>query len=139
MIDTFLSVKCLLTFRQQNIVCYPIAKGKMINVGAFVGTPSGEERLAYDGPWVSPTTVEDVTKQFSGWDENVQSILKVSRMVQFSTSFLSLANRHVFSVCRTPICGQSIPSESYPHTWRAMSPSSAMRYVYVRMHNSRLF
>ena len=65
--------------KDKNVVCYPIAQGKMLNVAAFVLTPgSGGEQTTYDGPWVASTSGEDVARQFSTWDKDVQSILKVS-------------------------------------------------------------
>ena len=64
--------------KDKNVVCYPIAQGKMLNVAAFVLTPGpGGEQTTYDGPWVASTSGEDVARQFSTWDKDVQSILKV--------------------------------------------------------------
>ena len=57
---------------------YPISWGKFINVAAFVKYP-GKEGTVYDGPWVAPTTPEQVTKEFEDWDPELPSLLKVSR------------------------------------------------------------
>lgn len=60
----------------QDIVSYPITRGKTINVAAFVNTP-GAEGTTYPGLWVTESTPAEVLKNFTGWDSSVKDLLQV--------------------------------------------------------------
>ncbi|RPD58219.1 FAD/NAD(P)-binding domain-containing protein [Lentinus tigrinus ALCF2SS1-7] len=59
----------------QDIVSYPITRGKTINVAAFVNTP-GAEGTTYTKAWVTESTSAEVLEKFSGWDAGVQDLFK---------------------------------------------------------------
>ena len=60
----------------QHLVTYPIANGRILNVGVGVSYP-GQEGKVYDGPWMSSASKEEITKHFSGWEPDAQEIVKV--------------------------------------------------------------
>lgn len=56
---------------------YPICKGTLTNVAAFVSFPTHEGEAQDSGPWVSAASAEDVVRAFEGWDPNVRTLLEV--------------------------------------------------------------
>ena len=61
----------------QHLVTYPISQGRIINVGIGITLP-GTEGTIYEGSWTSPATKDDVVQGFTGWEPEVQEIIKVS-------------------------------------------------------------
>ncbi|KAI0349381.1 FAD/NAD-P-binding domain-containing protein [Trametes cingulata] len=61
--------------KNKHALSYPICRGKIVNVVAFVSYPNHREDVEYDGPWVSPATSEEAAKEFEGWDPNVRLLL----------------------------------------------------------------
>ncbi|KAI1789078.1 hypothetical protein LXA43DRAFT_594836 [Ganoderma leucocontextum] len=55
----------ILIGKNGDIVIYPVAGGRFVNVLAVRYTP-GHDRV-YDGPWVEPITGEAIAKLFEGW------------------------------------------------------------------------
>ena len=64
----------------QDIIIYPIAGGKSVNVLAIRYIP-GHGKV-FDGPWVESITREDVVKLFEGWQPWALEAI----MVRFSPS-----------------------------------------------------
>jgi salicylate hydroxylase len=61
-----------------HVLTFPIDKGETLNVVAFRTKADGKwEKPA----WVLPSTSEEMFKDFVGWGDKVQSILKVSLAV----------------------------------------------------------
>jgi salicylate hydroxylase len=58
-------------------MAYPIAGGKLVNVVAYVADPS-KEGTRFDGKWETPTTSDEVTAHYEGWESQALSITKVS-------------------------------------------------------------
>ncbi|KAI0723586.1 hypothetical protein C8Q76DRAFT_614964, partial [Earliella scabrosa] len=58
-----------------HVVTYPISSGRVLNVGLGVCFP-GKEGVPYEGPWTRSATREEIVKHFSGWEPEVQEILK---------------------------------------------------------------
>ncbi|KAI0364648.1 FAD/NAD-P-binding domain-containing protein [Pilatotrama ljubarskyi] len=61
--------------KNKHALSYPICRGKVVNVVAFVSYPNHEAGAEYEGPWVSTATAEEAVKQFAGWDPSVQTLL----------------------------------------------------------------
>ncbi|KAI0750646.1 FAD/NAD(P)-binding domain-containing protein [Daedaleopsis nitida] len=61
--------------KNRHVVTYPISSGRVLNVGLGVVFP-GTEGKPYDGPWTSSVSREEITKHFSGWEPDVQEIMK---------------------------------------------------------------
>lgn len=60
----------------QHIITYPISHGKYLNWIGFVTIPGGEG-TTYPKKWVIDSTQEEVTAHFSGWEPEVDQMLKV--------------------------------------------------------------
>ena len=67
----------ILTF-VQHVVTYPISSGRVLNVGLGVCFPGKEGVGPYEGPWTRSATREEIVKHFSGWEPEMQEILKVN-------------------------------------------------------------
>lgn len=64
--------------RLQHLAVYPISRGQLINVVAFVTIPQGAEKhLTYPGKWVQEATIEEMKEAYSGWEPEVQALLDV--------------------------------------------------------------
>lgn len=62
----------------QHLAVYPISRGQLINVVAFVTIPQGAEKhLTYPGKWVQEATVDEMKEAYSGWEPEVQALLDV--------------------------------------------------------------
>lgn len=62
----------------QHLAVYPISRGQLINVVAFVTVPQGAEKhLKFPGKWVQEATVEDMKEAYAGWEPEVQALLDV--------------------------------------------------------------
>jgi len=59
----------------KHIVTYPISRGELINLVAFVTTPGGYG-TRYNGKWVRDTTPEEVRACYEGWELEAHDILK---------------------------------------------------------------
>jgi len=62
----------------KHIVTYPISRGELINLVAFVTTRGGYG-TTYPGKWVREVSPEEMRKCYAGWEPEVQEILNVSR------------------------------------------------------------
>lgn len=64
----------------QHLVVFPILKGQKINVVAFCSEPTKEGTVFSENPhdWVANVTQEELLQQYSGWEDEVISLLKVS-------------------------------------------------------------
>ena len=69
----------------QHVVTYPISSGRVLNVGLGVCCP-GKEGVPYEGSWTRSATREEIVKHFSGWEPEVQEILKVNGTFHWSAS-----------------------------------------------------
>lgn len=56
---------------------YSIAQGNIINVIAFTSQPE-KEGTPFDEPWVVDCSKEEVLDCYSGWEPEVDSLLKAS-------------------------------------------------------------
>ncbi|KAI0630150.1 FAD/NAD-P-binding domain-containing protein [Trametes polyzona] len=59
----------------QHVVSYSISRGSIVNVVAMASQPH-LYGTPYEGPWVTDCTREEVQKCFSGWEPEVEEILK---------------------------------------------------------------
>jgi salicylate hydroxylase len=57
-------------------VCYPIAKGKLVNFVGMVTKPEAEGTLL-DRPWVSECSGEEVHSLYDGWEPEAEVLVKV--------------------------------------------------------------
>ena len=58
-------------------MAYPISQGRALNIAAVVHTQE-EEGKVYPGPLMSEVGAKEVTRYYSGWEPDVQLIMKVS-------------------------------------------------------------
>ncbi|KAF9482275.1 salicylate hydroxylase [Pholiota conissans] len=61
--------------KSKHVVCYPISRGKLINVAAIC-TEFDKEGTYLEGPAVTQSSPDTVLSVFTTWSEEVQSILK---------------------------------------------------------------
>ncbi|KIK56841.1 hypothetical protein GYMLUDRAFT_247390 [Collybiopsis luxurians FD-317 M1] len=61
--------------KNQSIVAYPIIRGQIINVAAFISNVENEGR-SFDGPVIKHIATEAVVEAFSGWEDEVVQLLK---------------------------------------------------------------
>nr|VWO96136.1 Mannitol 1-phosphate dehydrogenase [Ganoderma boninense] len=61
--------------KNKHIVQYPINRGELLNMAAFIDHP-GREDSVYDGPWVSSTTGDKVKEHFAEWSPEVPPIIE---------------------------------------------------------------
>ncbi|EJF63098.1 FAD/NAD(P)-binding domain-containing protein [Dichomitus squalens LYAD-421 SS1] len=59
----------------QHIVTYPVSQGRVLNVGAGVSYPE-QEGTIYEGSWTSAAGREEITKEFVGWEADVQELVQ---------------------------------------------------------------
>ncbi|VDC07528.1 unnamed protein product [Peniophora sp. CBMAI 1063] len=59
----------------KHFVTYPIRRGALINVVAFVTLPDSDGKH-FDGKWVRDVPVDEVRKAFSGWEPDVEKVLE---------------------------------------------------------------
>lgn len=55
---------------------YPIGRGKWANVGGFYTRPEAAG-TTYDGPWVQESSPEEFRNVYTGWESELQELLKV--------------------------------------------------------------
>lgn len=55
-----------------------MAAGALVNIVAYVADPSNEGAKFEDKKWEAPVSVEEVAKQYAGWEPQVQAIVQVS-------------------------------------------------------------
>lgn len=61
----------------KNIIAYPVNQGKMVNLVVYATSdPSTRGSKWFERMWVADAPAELVLQQFSGWERDVQSILK---------------------------------------------------------------
>ncbi|KAF8966624.1 FAD/NAD(P)-binding domain-containing protein [Flammula alnicola] len=60
--------------KSKHVISYPISRGKLINIGAFVSEPEKEGSLL-DGPAVTNSTTDDIASHFVNWSEEVQCVI----------------------------------------------------------------
>ncbi|THH03798.1 hypothetical protein EW145_g5997 [Phellinidium pouzarii] len=58
----------------KHVVSYPISRGRVVNLVAFVTIPVGDER-DLDGPAVTDVSKQEMTEQYKGWEPEVQTLL----------------------------------------------------------------
>ncbi|KAL5499135.1 hypothetical protein ACEPAH_1653 [Sanghuangporus vaninii] len=61
------------TGKNKHVIVYPVTKGKLINVVAFVSQPEREGTL-YNDPWVTSREKSEVVAAFKGWETEVQQL-----------------------------------------------------------------
>ena len=61
----------------QNMITYPISRGRFVNIVAFEFHPQ-EEGTHFDGPWVADEDPSYVQGLFQGWEKEVGDITQVS-------------------------------------------------------------
>ena len=61
----------------KHVVTYLVSQGRAMNV--LVDVAEGEEGTVYEGPWTASARSDEVVKQFSCWEPDVQQIMKVSQ------------------------------------------------------------
>ncbi|KAI1788599.1 FAD/NAD-P-binding domain-containing protein [Ganoderma leucocontextum] len=66
----------ILLGKDKHIVQYPINRGEVLNIAAFVNHP-GREDTVYPGPWVSTTTGDKVKEHFADWSPDIPRILEI--------------------------------------------------------------
>lgn len=62
----------------QHIVSYLISQGNILNVVACETQPLTDDR-AYDGPWVTDCSQNEMLQCFFGWEPEAVELLKVSQ------------------------------------------------------------
>ncbi|KAF8882257.1 salicylate hydroxylase [Infundibulicybe gibba] len=60
--------------KNKHLVVYPILHGRLINVVAFISQPSKEGTIL-NGPAVTDVTKEEVLSAYTGWEEEVHTLL----------------------------------------------------------------
>ena len=55
---------------------YPIRRGALINVVAFVTLPDSNGKR-FEGKWVRDVPVGEVREAYRGWEADVQNVLQV--------------------------------------------------------------
>ncbi|KAI0026777.1 hypothetical protein K488DRAFT_64556, partial [Vararia minispora EC-137] len=63
-----------LSSRAQHIVTYPISRGELINLLAFVTTPGGYG-TEYKGKWVRDASPDEIRASYAGWEPEVQALI----------------------------------------------------------------
>ncbi|TBU27684.1 FAD/NAD(P)-binding domain-containing protein [Dichomitus squalens] len=61
--------------KNRHIVTYPVSQGRVLNVGAGVSYPE-QEGTIYEGSWTSAAGREEITKEFVGWEADVQELVQ---------------------------------------------------------------
>ncbi|KAM5540037.1 hypothetical protein V8D89_006177 [Ganoderma adspersum] len=59
----------------KHIIQYPINRGEVLNIAAFINHP-GREDTVYTGPWVSTATGDNVKEHFAHWSPDIPQILQ---------------------------------------------------------------
>lgn len=67
----------------KHVVAYPIARGTLVNLVAFVTVDECGATFRYKGDsdsrkWVHDETTEHVVAQFTGWESELMVLLQVS-------------------------------------------------------------
>ncbi|OCB84042.1 FAD/NAD-binding domain-containing protein [Sanghuangporus baumii] len=63
------------TGKNKHVIVYPVTKGKLINVVAFVSQP-GREGTLYNDPWVTSREKSEVVAAYKGWETEVQQLIQ---------------------------------------------------------------
>lgn len=63
-------------FVPQHVVSYSISAGSLVNVVMFTTKPH-LHGTPYSGPWVTPCSPAEVQECYSGWEPEVEELLKV--------------------------------------------------------------
>ncbi|CDO74180.1 hypothetical protein BN946_scf185043.g232 [Trametes cinnabarina] len=63
--------------KKRHVVSYPIAKGRALNIAAVTAAPELEGTL-YEGPWVAKVPKEEVTDLYSGWEPEVEEMIRIT-------------------------------------------------------------
>ncbi|KAI0764161.1 FAD/NAD-P-binding domain-containing protein [Trametes elegans] len=62
--------------KSKHVISYPISRGELVNVAAFVSHPERMEGERDDRPWVSRVASDEVFDAFVGWDPSVRLLLE---------------------------------------------------------------
>ncbi|KAM5532659.1 hypothetical protein V8D89_013703 [Ganoderma adspersum] len=90
--------------KNKHLVTYPIAQGRIINVGVGISIP-GTEGTIYEGPWTSPAGKDDIVKGFGSWEpQHVDSGLKwainvVTKLPTFVQGRVALVGDAAHAMC----------------------------------------
>jgi len=63
--------------KNKHVVSYSISSGSIVNVVAMRSSPE-MEGMAYDGPWVTDCSQQELLDCFAGWEPEVVELLQVS-------------------------------------------------------------
>ncbi|KAL5499136.1 hypothetical protein ACEPAH_1654 [Sanghuangporus vaninii] len=63
------------TGHNKHLIVYPIMKGKLVNVVAFVSHPE-KEGSPYNDPWVISSEQTDLVAAYEGWEAEVQQLVQ---------------------------------------------------------------
>ncbi|KAL5522589.1 hypothetical protein ACEPAG_8606 [Sanghuangporus baumii] len=63
------------TGKNKHVIVYPVTKGKIINVVAFVSQPE-REGTSYNNPWVTSREKSEVIAAYEGWEAEVQQLVQ---------------------------------------------------------------
>ena len=61
----------------QHILTFPISRGQLVNLAAFVFYPD-EEGTHFNGPWATGVDPSYVQGLFHGWEKEVDELVQVS-------------------------------------------------------------
>ena len=107
-----------------HVLTFPIEKGRIMNVVAFHGTPSGKWE---DEAWVKPMRMEDMMSEFAGWGEDVRKILSLMEHPDVWAIFHTLP-ADTFCQGRVALLGDAAHASS-PH--QGAGAGMAMEDAYV--------
>ncbi|KAI0316051.1 hypothetical protein OF83DRAFT_1060972 [Amylostereum chailletii] len=65
----------IVCFSISHVVTYPISRGELVNLVAFVTVPDGYGK-EYEGRWVHDVPPDELREQYAGWEPEVSSILQ---------------------------------------------------------------
>ncbi|KAL5522588.1 hypothetical protein ACEPAG_8605 [Sanghuangporus baumii] len=63
------------TGQNKHLIVYPIMKGRLVNVVAFVSHPE-KEGAPYNDPWVVSSEQADLVAAYEGWEAEVQQLVQ---------------------------------------------------------------
>ncbi|KAI8984951.1 FAD/NAD(P)-binding domain-containing protein [Trametes punicea] len=61
--------------KNKHVVAFPIAHGRMLNIVAAVVRPDLEDST-YEGPWATKVSKEEITREFVGWEPEVEELVQ---------------------------------------------------------------
>lgn len=84
----------------QHIVCYPVAKGKLVNFVGFSSRPECEGDI-WKGTWVSEASAQDVHACYEGFNHEAKQLIQV----RFSLAAEPRLNSFSSRVCKRRFSG----------------------------------